>query len=60
MTSVTLKLDSATATLFSKAPAEDKSKLSVLWCLLIREYREAGLPLDKVKEHRTAGTVFIT
>ena len=50
MTSVTLKLDSDTAMLFSKAPAEDKSKLASLWCLLIREYRDSELPLDKVMD----------
>ena len=50
MTSVTVKLDSDTAVLFTKAPAEDRIKLSLLWCLLIREYRSEDSSLRRLMD----------
>jgi hypothetical protein len=47
---VNMQLDADTADIFLKAPEEDRSKLCVLWGILLREYRAAPVPLLKLMD----------
>ena len=38
-TTINLRIDADTARIYSRAPVEDRNKLSLLWGLLIREYK---------------------
>ena len=45
---INMKLDADTASIFTKAPAEDRNKLCVLWSVLLREYKAAPMPLSEL------------
>ena len=47
---INVQLDADAADIFAKAPEEDKSKLCVLWSVLLREYRAAPMPLLKLMD----------
>jgi hypothetical protein len=47
---INMKLDADTASIFTKAPAEDRNKLCVLWSVLLREYKAAPVPLSKLMD----------
>jgi len=47
---INVKLDADTANIFADAPDEDKSRLCMLWAVLLREYKEAPMPLRKLMD----------
>jgi len=47
---INVKLDADTASIFTKAPTEDRNKLCVLWSVLLREYKAAPVPLRKLMD----------
>jgi len=47
---INMKLDADTASIFTKAPVEDRNKLCVLWSVLLREYKAAPMPLSKLMD----------
>ena len=51
---IRMKLDAESASIFNKAPAEDRDKLCVLWIVLLREYEAAPVPLSKLMDQVAA------
>jgi len=49
-TTINMKLDADTASIFTDAPGEDRNKLCVLWSVLLREYKAAPMPLSKLMD----------
>lgn len=47
-TTINMELDADTAGIYTAAPPEDRSRLCVLWGILIREYRAAPTALGKL------------
>lgn len=47
---VSIETDVEAARYFERAPAEDKSKLGVLWGVLLREYRAKPVPLKRLMD----------
>lgn len=49
-TKIDIELDADAASIFADAPAEDRSKLCVLWGILLREYKAAPMPLSELMD----------
>jgi hypothetical protein len=49
-TTINMELDADTASIYTAAPAEDRSRLCVLWGILIREYQAAPSALGKLMD----------
>lgn len=49
-TTINMELDTDTASIYTAAPAEDRSRLCVLWGILIREYQAAPSALGKLMD----------
>lgn len=47
---INMEMDAKTASIFAKAPVEDRNKLCVLWGVLLREYKESPMPLRKLMD----------
>ena len=47
---VNIETDAEAAGYYERAPAEDRSKLNVLWAVLLREYRAKPLPLKRLMD----------
>ena len=47
---INIELDADAASIFTKAPGEDRNKLCVLWGVLLREYKAAPMPLSKLMD----------
>ena len=45
-----MNLDADTASIFADAPDEDKTRLCMLWSVLLREYKAAPTPLQKLMD----------
>lgn len=45
-----IEVDSDAASIYSTASDEDKSKLSTLWSVLLREYRANAIPLVRLMD----------
>ena len=52
MTTATINMetDLDTANIFSEVSEEDRSKLCILWGILLREYKAAPLPLRELMD----------
>lgn len=51
---IKMKLDADTASIFTEAPAEDRNKLSILWGVILREYKMAPTPLRELMSELSA------
>jgi hypothetical protein len=49
-TTIHMEIDETTANIYTAAPAEDRTRLSVLWGVLIREYQAAPSSLGKLMD----------
>jgi len=49
-TTINMKLDADTASIYTAAPTEDRNRLCVLWGILIREYQAAPSTLGKLMD----------
>ena len=49
-TTISLEIDESTAGIYTAAPPEDRSRLSVLWGVLLREYKAAPAGLSKLMD----------
>jgi hypothetical protein len=49
-TTINMELDTDTAGIYTAAPPEDRTRLCVLWGILIREYRAAPTVLGKLMD----------
>jgi hypothetical protein len=49
-TTINMELDADTAKIYTAAPPEDRSRLCVLWGVLIREYQAAPSALGKLMD----------
>ena len=49
-TVINMEVESDVAAIYQKAPAEDRSKLSVLWAVLLREYQSCPAPLQQLMD----------
>jgi hypothetical protein len=47
---VSIETDAEAANYYEQAPAADRSKLSVLWAVLLREYRAKPVPLKRLMD----------
>lgn len=47
---INIKLDADTASIFTKAPPTERNKLCILWSVLLREYKAAPIPLSKLMD----------
>ena len=47
---INMKVDADTASIFTEVSAEDRNKLCILWCVLLREYKAAPMPLRKLMD----------
>lgn len=53
-TTINMKLDADTASIFTEAPTDDRNKLCVLWGVILREYKMAPTPLRKLMSELSA------
>jgi len=49
-TTISLRMDADAARIYSKAPEEDRNKLSLLWGMLLREYRTTPAALKDLMD----------
>lgn len=49
-TTINMEVDSDTAVIYQAVPPEDRGKLSVLWAVLLREYKECPTPLRQLMD----------
>lgn len=49
-TTINVRVDADTASVYAAAPEEDRGKLSSLWGVLVHEYQVAATPLQKVMD----------
>lgn len=47
---VSIETDAEAASYYERAPSEDRSKLGVLWGVLLREYRNNPVPLKQLMD----------
>lgn len=47
---VNIETDAEAASYYEHAPSEDRSKLGVLWAVLLREYRNNPVPLKRLMD----------
>ena len=51
---INVEVDADTASIFKEAPEEDRNKLSILWEVLLREYKKAPAPLRELMSELSA------
>ena len=49
-TMINMEVESDVAAFYQKVPAEDRSKLAVLWAVLLREYQTCPTPLRQLMD----------
>jgi len=49
-TLINMEVESDVAALYRNTPAEDRTKLSVLWAVLLREYQACPTPLQRLMD----------
>lgn len=49
-TTINLTIDTDTARIYSKAPKADRNKLSLLWAVLLREYKSTPATLTELMD----------
>ena len=47
---INIEVDADTASIFAKAPPEDRNKLCILWGVIMREYTATPMPLRKLMD----------